>query len=97
MVTILPPLNEQEAARAEIYSVAGLLSAENPIITERPFRSPHHTTSPVAIIGGGSYPRPGEVSLAHRGVLFLDEFPEFPRAVLKSTAPAVGRQSSYYQ
>ena len=85
MVSILPPLNEQEALElTKIYSVAGLLSAERPIITERPFRSPHHTTSSVAIIGGGSFPRPGEVSLAHRGVLFLDEFPEFPRSVLEA-------------
>lgn len=85
MVSILPPLNEQEALDlTKIYSVAGLLSADQPIITNRPFRSPHHTTSSVAIIGGGSYPRPGEVSLAHRGVLFLDEFPEFPRSVLEA-------------
>lgn len=85
MISIIPPLNEEEALElTKIYSVAGLLSSDNPIITQRPFRSPHHTTSSVAIIGGGSYPRPGEVSLAHRGVLFLDEFPEFPRSVLEA-------------
>lgn len=85
MVSILPPLDEEEALElTKIYSVAGLLSPEHPIITERPFRSPHHTTSSVAVIGGGSYPKPGEVSLAHRGVLFLDEFPEFPRSVLEA-------------
>jgi len=85
MVSILPPLNEQEALDlTKIYSVAGLLTADQPIVTRRPFRSPHHTTSSVAIIGGGSYPKPGEVSLAHRGVLFLDEFPEFPRSVLEA-------------
>ncbi len=78
---ILPPLSEEESLElTRIYSVAGLTTTA-PIIIARPFRNPHHTTSAVAIIGGGSWPRPGEVTLAHRGVLFLDEFPEFPRAV----------------
>jgi len=85
MISILPPLTEEEALElTKIYSVAGMLSKQSPIIKTRPFRSPHHTTSPVAIIGGGSNPRPGEVSLSHRGVLFLDEFPEFPRSVLEA-------------
>lgn len=85
IVSILPPLDEQEILEVtKIYSIAGLLSEKEPIIYERPFRSPHHTTSAVAIIGGGSYPKPGEVSLANKGVLFLDEFPEFPRSVLEA-------------
>jgi len=85
IVSILPPLEEDEILEAtKIYSIAGLLSEDEPIITSRPFRSPHHTTSAVAIIGGGTYPKPGEVSLANKGVLFLDEFPEFPRSVLES-------------
>lgn len=81
---ILPKMNYDEAIEVtKIYSVCGLTSKEA-IISDRPFRNPHHTTSAVAIIGGGSWPKPGEISLAHRGVLFLDELPEFPRNVLES-------------
>lgn len=81
--TILPDLVLDEALETtKIHSVAGVLSAGG-IVTERPFRAPHHTISDVALIGGGSYPRPGEVSLAHNGVLFLDELPEFKNAVLE--------------
>lgn len=83
--SILPPLSADEALEvSKIYSVSGLLDPRTPIITQRPFRNPHHTSSHTAIIGGGSYPRPGEVTLAHRGVLFLDEFPEFDRRVIES-------------
>ena len=82
---ILPRLTEDEALEAtKIYSITGNLPIGQSIITSRPFRSPHHTTSRIGLIGGGSNPSPGEVSLAHRGVLFLDEFPEFPRSVLES-------------
>ncbi|MDH4358725.1 MAG: YifB family Mg chelatase-like AAA ATPase [Candidatus Berkelbacteria bacterium] len=85
IISILPPLEEEELLEAtKIYSVAGLLTEDEPIIIRRPFRSPHHTTSAVAIIGGGTYPKPGEISLANKGVLFLDEFPEFPRSVLEA-------------
>ena len=85
VVSILPPMGEEEVLEVtKIYSVAGLLTDEEPIITRRPFRSPHHTTSAIAVIGGGTYPKPGEVSLAHKGILFLDEFPEFPRSVLEA-------------
>ncbi len=83
--SILPPLSEEESLEVtRIYSVAGMLSSEKPIMLKRPFRSPHHTASGVALVGGGSWPRPGEISLAHRGVLFLDEFSEFPRKVLEN-------------
>ncbi len=84
MPTILPPLNLREALdTTKIHSVAGMLSTETSLITNRPFRSPHHTISDVALVGGGSNPQPGEISLAHNGVLFLDELPEFKRAVLE--------------
>ena len=83
--SILPPLTADEALEVtKIYSVAGLLSADRPVIYERPFRAPHHTTSNVALVGGGAYPRPGEITLSHRGVLFMDEFAEFPRQVLEA-------------
>jgi magnesium chelatase family protein len=82
---ILPPLTRQEALEVtRIHSVCGLLPPERPLITVPPFRSPHHGASAPAVIGGGPGPRPGEVSLAHRGVLLLDELPEFPRSVLES-------------
>ena len=82
--SILPPLVLQEALETtKIHSVAGRLNGSGPLITSRPFRSPHHTISPVALVGGGSVPRPGEISLAHHGVLFLDELPEFNRQVLE--------------
>lgn len=82
--SILPKLDLEEALEVtKIYSVAGLLSKNTPIVKTRPIRSPHHTASDIALIGGGKWPRPGEISLAHRGVLFLDEFPEFPRSVLE--------------
>lgn len=82
--SILPRLTFEETVEVtKIYSIAGLLNRDN-VIRTRPFRSPHHTTSLVGLIGGSSNPRPGEITLAHRGVLFLDEFPEFPRSVLES-------------
>jgi len=81
---ILPPMQLQEALETtKIHSVAGKLKNEAGIISQRPFRSPHHTISDVALVGGGSYPQPGEISLAHNGVLFLDELPEFKRTVLE--------------
>jgi magnesium chelatase family protein len=83
--SILPRMTTAEALEVtKIFSVAGLLPSDRPLITERPFRAPHHSASGVALVGGGKFPRPGEISLAHRGVLFLDEFPEFPRQVLEN-------------
>lgn len=82
--TILPPLNLIEALETtKIHSVAGVLDSGSSLITTRPYRSPHHTISDVALVGGGSNPNPGEISLAHNGVLFLDELPEFKRSVLE--------------
>ncbi|MET4081064.1 magnesium chelatase family protein [Pedobacter sp. UYP30] len=82
--TILPPLNLHEALETtKIHSVAGKLSATDALMTVRPYRSPHHTISDVALVGGGINPQPGEISLAHNGVLFLDELPEFKRTVLE--------------
>ena len=82
--SILPPMSLQEALETtKIHSVAGKLSTEKGLMTIRPFRSPHHTISDVALVGGGSYPQPGEISLSHNGVLFLDELPEFKKNVLE--------------
>lgn len=82
--SILPPLSMGEALETtKIHSVAGKLRRGDMLMTSRPFRTPHHTVSPVALVGGGANPMPGEISLAHNGVLFLDEFPEFPRSVLE--------------
>ena len=82
--SILPPLTMDEALEAtKIHSVAGNIGGDRGLMTVRPFRSPHHTISDVALVGGGSYPQPGEISLAHNGVLFLDELPEFKRSVLE--------------
>lgn len=84
MPSILPPLELQEALElTKIYSICGLLSPDEPLMTKRPFRTVHHTASANGIIGGGSTPKPGEITLAHRGILFLDEMIEFPRNVLE--------------
>ena len=82
--SILPPFTLHESLETtKIHSVAGKIGNETSLMTQRPFRSPHHTISDVAMVGGGSYPQPGEISLAHNGILFLDELPEFNRSVLE--------------
>ena len=81
----MPPLSVGECLEcSKIHSIAGLLSAEHPLVTERPFRAPHHTSSQASLIGGGRVPGPGEVSLSHNGILFMDEFPEFQKNVLEA-------------
>lgn len=83
--SIMPDLTETEAFEVtKIYSITGNLPIGESVMKHRPFRAPHHTTSRIGLIGGGTHPMPGEISLAHRGILFLDEFPEFPRAVLEA-------------
>lgn len=82
--TILPQMTMKESLEVtKIYSVAGLLKSDTPLVVHRPFRAPHHTISPIALVGGGRVPKPGEVSLSHTGVLFLDEFAEFPKCALE--------------
>ncbi|MGB4197628.1 MAG: ATP-binding protein, partial [Tepidanaerobacteraceae bacterium] len=82
--TILPSMTFEESLElTKIYSIAGLLSDHDGLIEKRPFRAPHHTISAVGMVGGGRIPKPGEITLAHNGVLFLDELPEFPRDVLE--------------
>ena len=81
--TIMPPMTMEESIETtKIHSIQGNISGSG-IITKRPFRNPHHTISDVALVGGGQYPQPGEISLAHNGVLFLDELPEFKEVYLK--------------
>jgi len=83
--SIMPPLTIDEAFEVtKLYSIAGLTNGDQPLIKQRPYRAPHHSASSVSLVGGGTFPKPGEISLANRGVLFLDEFPEFPRQVIES-------------
>lgn len=82
--SILPKMNEMEMIEVtKLYSITNNLRSESPLLQQRPYRSPHHSSSPTSLVGGGRIPKPGEISLAHRGVLFLDEFPEFPREALE--------------
>ena len=81
---LMPPMTNEEALEVtKIYSVSGLLPSDTPLIGQRPFRSPHYTISNAGLVGGGHWPKPGEISLSHRGVLFLDELPEFGRSLLE--------------
>ncbi|MDD4664283.1 MAG: ATP-binding protein, partial [Caldisericia bacterium] len=85
LVTILPSLTPEESRQVtKLYSIAGKLPSDQGFIVERPFRSPHHSASSIALVGGGVTPKPGEISLSHRGVLFLDELPEFKREVINA-------------
>jgi magnesium chelatase family protein len=83
--SIMPPLTVDEAFEVtKLYSIAGLTNSKQPLINQRPYRAPHHSASAVSLVGGGTFPKPGEISLANRGILFLDEFPEFPREVIEN-------------
>ena len=83
--SIMPPLTREEVFEVtKLYSIAGLTTSDQPVVTKRPYRAPHHSASAVSLVGGGAFPRPGEISLANRGVLFLDEFPEFSREVIEN-------------
>jgi magnesium chelatase family protein len=83
--SIMPPLTVDEAFEVtKLYSIAGLTNSKQPLIKQRPYRAPHHSASAISLVGGGTFPKPGEISLANRGVLFLDEFPEFPRDVIEN-------------
>jgi len=83
--SVLPKMTQDEILEVtKIHSIAGKLTSKNPLVSQRPFRSPHHSASEASMIGGGSYPRPGEITLAHRGTLFIDEFPEVHRDILES-------------
>lgn len=95
--SILPDLNLDEALEiTKIHSISGLIDMDTPIITERPFRSPHHTISGASLIGGGRIPKPGEISLSHNGVLFLDELTEFNKRTLElMRGPLEDRKSKY--
>ena len=98
MPSLLPPLIPQESLDVtKIYSVRGLLPQETPLISERPFRAPHYTISNVGLVGSGRWPLPGEITLSHRGVLFLDELPEFGHMVLEVLPPAPGGPSRDHQ
>ena len=89
---ILPPLDLRESLEiTKIYSVLGLVDEKTPLIVDRPFREVHHTATKAALIGGGTIPHPGEISLAHKGVLFLDELPEFRRDTLEVLRQPIGR------
>ena len=95
IATIIPPMSLEEAIETtKIHSIAGLLDSQRSFVAARPFRSPHHTISDIGLLGGGAFPSPGEVSLAHNGVLFLDELPELKRSTLEVMRQPVedGRQ-----
>jgi magnesium chelatase family protein len=84
LVSILPPMTNGEALEVtKIYSISGMLPPNTPLVRQRPFRSPHYTISAAGLVGGGHWPRPGEISLSHRGLLFLDELPEFGHSLLE--------------
>ena|SRR5260221_5738989 len=95
--SILPPISLEEAIETtKIHSICGQLNGDRQFVTTRPFRSPHHTISDAGLLGGSMHPTPGEVSLAHNGVLFLDELPEFHRSTLEVMRPVRGWQGYHF-